>query len=158
MYRIGNGFDIHRLEKGKKLILGGIHIDFDYGLKAHSDGDVLIHSLIDSLLGASALGDIGTYFPDTDEKYKNISSEILLKDIINIIEKKFKIINIDCTIICEKPRLEKYKKLMEKNIAKLCNLKNSQINIKAKTMEKIGSIGKEEGIAAITTSLIKLKE
>lgn len=157
MYRIGNGFDIHKFERGKKLYLGGLEIDYKYGLKAHSDGDVVIHALIDSLLGASALGDIGTLFPDNDIEYKNVSSVNLLNKVIKKIEKKFDIENIDITIICEKPRLENHKEKIKLNLAKLCLIKPEQINIKAKTMEKIGEIGKGKGIATMCVVLLKSK-
>ncbi len=158
MYRIGNGFDVHRFEKGKKLILGGVEINFEYGLKAHSDGDVLIHSIIDSILGASAMGDIGTHFPDTDEEFKNINSKILLEKILKKIENKYKIVNIDSTIVCEKPNLKAYKEAIRENIAKMCNVDISQISIKAKTMEQMGAIGREEGIAVITSTLLLQKD
>ncbi len=157
MYKIGNGFDVHRFEKGKRLILGGVEIEFEYGLKAHSDGDVLLHSIIDAILGATGLGDIGILFPDDDAKFKNISSIKLLKDVLSRIEKRFKIINIDNVIICEKPKISPYNQKIRKNIAELCNLQVENISIKAKTMEKLGPIGDGEGIAAMSVCLVQKK-
>jgi 2-C-methyl-D-erythritol 4-phosphate cytidylyltransferase / 2-C-methyl-D-erythritol 2,4-cyclodiphosphate synthase len=155
MFKIGNGFDVHKFEKGKPLVLGGIRIDYDYGLKAHSDGDVVIHSVIDSILGACGLGDIGDHFPDSNIKYKNICSEVLLKSIIQKISVNYVIKNIDVTIICEKPNLLMYKSSIKKNLANLCGINDNDVNIKATTMEKMGDIGKGKGIAVLSTCLIE---
>lgn len=155
MYKIGNGFDVHRFEKGKRLVLGGVFIEFDYGLKAHSDGDVLLHSIIDAILGATGLGDIGILFPDTNEEYKNIASTELLKNVLLKIKKKFEIINIDNIIICEKPKISPYRKKIQQNVAKLCGLDEEDVGIKSKTMENIGEIGQGKGIAVMSVCLVE---
>ena len=145
----GIGFDIHRLVKKRKLYLGGIKIPFSLGLKGHSDSDPVLHALIDSLLGACRLGDIGKLFSDKNKKYKNIRSTILLKKVIELIKhKNFSISNIDINIIAQKPKIKKYSKKMIQIISKLCKINSNQINIKGKTTEKLGLIGKGEAIAA----------
>ena len=144
----GIGFDVHRLIKSNKLYLGGIKIRSSYGLKGHSDGDAIIHSIIDSLLGACRLGDIGKLFPDKNKKYKNIRSTILLKKVVNLIEeKKFSINNIDVNVIIQKPKIKKYSKRMTNVISKICKINFNQVNIKGKTTEKLGLIGKGKAIA-----------
>lgn len=149
MYRIGLGYDIHRLEENRKLILGGVEIPFEKGLYGHSDADVLIHSIIDAMLGALALGDIGTHFPDTDEKYKNISSVILLKEVDKLIhEKNYKINNIDANIIAQKPKLRPYIDLIRKSLSETLNIDIDLISIKAKTNEKMDSVGELKSIEA----------
>lgn len=153
--RIGIGYDVHRLEYNHKLILGGILIPYKKGLIAHSDGDCLIHAIIDSILGAAGLYDIGTYFPDNNEKFKNISSLELLKETYKLINKEsYEIINIDSIIICEKPKIKPYINQMKENISKIINIPISSIGIKATTEEKLGFTGKEEGIACQAISLI----
>jgi len=145
----GIGFDIHKLTKKRKLYLGGIKIPFTLGLKGHSDADPVLHAVIDSLLGACRLGDIGKLFSDKNKKYKNISSTILLKKVIELIKfKNFSINNIDINIIAQKPKIKKYSKKMINTISKLCEINSSQINIKGKTTEKLGLIGKEKAIAS----------
>ena len=153
----GIGFDVHRLVKGKKLFLGGIKIPYNLGLEGHSDGDPVIHAIIDSLLGASGLGDIGKLFSNTNKRFKNIRSTILLKKTINILKKKnFLVNNIDINIITEKPKISKYSERMKFLISKICKIKTIQINIKGKTTEKLGLIGKNKAIAAeVITSLIR---
>jgi len=153
----GIGFDVHKLIKRRKLYLGGIKIPFALGLKGHSDADPVLHALIDSLLGACRLGDIGKLFSDKNKKYKNISSTILLKKVIELIKSKnFSINNIDINIIVQKPKIKKYSKKMIDTISKLCKINPSQINIKGKTTEKLGLIGKEKAIASETiTSVTK---
>ncbi|MBT3826958.1 MAG: 2-C-methyl-D-erythritol 2,4-cyclodiphosphate synthase [Nitrosomonadales bacterium] len=156
MIRVGQGYDVHELVPKRKLILGGVLIDFHLGLKGHSDADVLIHAIIDAILGASGLGDIGKHFPDSDSKFKNARSRDLLKDVIELIKsKKYKIINIDSTIICQSPKLSKFIPKMIENIAADCNCKSSQINIKATTTEMLGFIGRSEGVAAQCSCLIE---
>lgn len=146
--RVGIGYDIHRLKEKNNLILGGIEIPHSKGLIGHSDADVLIHSLIDSLLGAVGLGDIGSHFPDTDPQYKDISSIILLKKTMNLLkEKKYKINNIDLIIIAEDPKIYPYKEEIVSNIADILKLKEGQINLKATTTEGLGPIGHKKGIA-----------
>ena len=145
----GIGFDVHRLVKGKKLYLGGIKIPYPLGLEGHSDGDTVIHSLIDALLGACKLGDVGKLFSNRNKKYKNIRSTILLKKVINLINSKnFSINNIDINIIAQKPKIKKYSKKMLDKISKICKISHNQINIKGKTTEKLGLIGKEKAIAS----------
>ena len=145
----GIGFDVHRLINGKKLYLGGIKIPFSLGLKGHSDADPVIHSLIDALLGACRFGDIGKLFSDKNKKYKNIRSTILLKKVIDLINSKnFSINNIDINVITEKPRIKKYTKKMIDKISKICQINPNQVNIKGKTTEKLGLIGKEKAIAS----------
>lgn len=161
MFKIGEGYDVHRFSDNRDLILGGEKIDYEKGLLGHSDADVLIHSIIDSLLGAMALGDIGKFFPDTDEKYKNINSMLLLKEVKKILdgnneyEKKYKILNIDATVICEKPKLRNYIDKMRNNIKDVLNINIDQINIKATTEEGLGFTGRKEGIAARAICLLE---
>ena len=145
---IGIGFDIHRLIKGKKLYLGGLKIPFHSGLKGHSDGDVIIHSIIDALLGAMRKKDIGTLFPDNKKKFKNIRSPKMLKPVIQIMDKNdFYINNVDINLICEQPKVSKYRDKIIKSLSKLLNIDSSLINLKGKTVEKLGLIGKEKAIA-----------
>lgn len=153
--RIGHGFDIHRFEEGHKLILGGVQIAFERGLRGHSDGDVLTHAIIDALLGAAALGDIGTHFPSTEQKYAGANSINLLKLVGELLtQHKHKIANIDATIICEEPKLAKFYAAMQKTLADALNLSLDQISVKAKTMEGMGEIGNSEAIAAHAVALI----
>jgi 2-C-methyl-D-erythritol 4-phosphate cytidylyltransferase/2-C-methyl-D-erythritol 2,4-cyclodiphosphate synthase len=145
----GIGFDIHRLVKGRKLYLGGIKISFVLGLQGHSDADPVLHALIDSLLGACKLGDIGKLFSNKNRKYKNIRSTLLLKKVIELIKSKnFSINNIDINVIAQKPKIKKHAKKMIDTISKICEISPNQINIKGKTAEKLGLIGKEKAIAA----------
>lgn len=157
--RIGNGFDSHRLVEGRDFILGGIKIPYERGLAGHSDGDALIHAIIDALLGAIAFGDIGELFPDNDPQYKNIQSDKLLHETLEHINKAcYRINNLDCTIICEAPKLSPYKKNIINNLAGLMSIEPTQVSIKAKTAEQMGAFGRGEGIAVIATVLIeKLK-
>jgi len=152
----GTGFDVHEFEVGKQMLLGGIRIDADYGFKAHSDGDVAIHSIIDALLGASAMGDIGTLFPDSDEQYKNIDSKILLDKTVKLIkERGFEIINTDITILAQAPRLEQYKDKIRNSLASLLGIAKHRVNVKATTTEKLGFIGRKEGVGV--QSIVTLK-
>ena len=153
----GIGFDIHRLVKGKKLYLGGIKIPFALGLQGHSDADPVLHALIDGLLGACKLGDVGKLFSNKKKKYKNIRSTILLKKIIELIKSKnFSINNIDINVIAQKPKIKKHSKKIIDTISKICEINPNQINIKGKTTEKLGLIGKEKAIAAeVIASVIK---
>ena len=151
----GIGFDIHKLIKKRKLYLGGIQIPFNMGLEGHSDADPVLHSLIDSLLGACRLGDIGKFFSDKSKKFKNIRSTILLKKIVELIKSKnFSINNVDINIIVQKPKIKKYSKKMIKNISKICKINPNQINIKGKTTEKLGIIGKGKAIASEVISSV----
>ena len=151
----GIGFDIHKLIKGRKLFLGGIKIPFKLGLKGHSDADPVLHALIDSLLGATKLGDIGKLFSNKNKKYKNIRSTLLLKKVIQLIKSKnFSINNIDINVITQKPKIKKYSKKMIYTISKICGINISQINIKGKTAEKFGLIGKGKAIASEAISSV----
>ena len=153
----GNGYDIHQFEDNKKMVLCGIEIESPFGFKAHSDGDVAIHSIIDALLGAAGYGDIGEFFPDNDPTFKGADSKELLKYVVNLLESTgFKIINIDITIIAQIPKLSPYKKEMKKMISKLTNCEN--VNVKATTNEKLDSIGQKKGIAVISNATITYKE
>ena len=153
--RIGNGYDVHRLVTGRKLILGGIDIPHSTGLDGHSDADVLLHALCDALLGAVGAGDIGAHFPDTDSKWKGISSLVLLEQVTAICrDKGFEFSNIDTIIVAQKPKLAPFLPDMKKNISQAMAIDIGQINIKATTTEKLGFAGKEEGIAAYAVALL----
>ncbi|MFO7827318.1 MAG: 2-C-methyl-D-erythritol 2,4-cyclodiphosphate synthase [Bacteroidales bacterium] len=154
--RIGYGYDVHRLEEGRDLILGGIKIPHHKGCVAHSDGDVLIHAICDALLGAAALRDIGYHFPDTDHQFKNIDSKILLQKTIHIISNHgYSLGNLDSTICLQKPKINDYIPEMINTLASVMNTKPNNISIKATTTEKLGFIGKEEGVAAHAVVLIE---
>ena len=145
----GIGFDVHKLVKKKKLYLGGLRIPYSFGLEGHSDADPVLHSLIDGLLGACKLGDIGKLFSNRNKKYKNIRSTILLSEVIKLIKSKnFLINNIDINIITQKPKIQKYSKKIIYNISKLCEISSKQINVKGKTTEKLGLVGKGQAIAS----------
>ncbi|ROL56453.1 2-C-methyl-D-erythritol 2,4-cyclodiphosphate synthase [Bacteroidetes/Chlorobi group bacterium Naka2016] len=146
---VGFGYDSHRIEKGRKLFLGGVLVDEEFGCIAHSDGDVVLHSLIDAILGALGLGDIGEHFPDSDVKYKDISSVFLLEKVLEKLkDANKKILNIDVTIIFELKKLSPYKQQIRMKIAELCGVDFRRVNVKAKTNEKMGFIGRGEGIAS----------
>ena len=152
----GTGFDIHPFEENKKMYLGGVNIDVPYGFKAHSDGDVLIHSVIDAILGAAGAGDIGEFFPDTDAQYKNIDSKILLEDIVKFIYNVgYEIVNIDLTIIAQKPKINPHKQEIKSTLARLLNIDKQFINIKATTAEKLGFVGRAEGVAVQSIATLK---
>jgi 2-C-methyl-D-erythritol 2,4-cyclodiphosphate synthase len=154
--RIGFGYDVHRLVKGRRLILGGVEIPWEKGLLGHSDADVLTHALCDALLGAAALGDIGRHFPDNDPRYKDIDSLLLLARVeAMLIEAGFSIVNVDITIVAEKPRLAPYIQDMGTNIARVLELDAGQINIKATTTEGLGPEGRGESISAQAAVLIQ---
>lgn len=153
--RIGSGFDVHKFDKNRKLILGGVHIPNAEGLLGHSDADVLIHAVMDALLGAAALGDIGRHFPDKDEKYRGISSVVLLRETKKLIEEKgYFVVNIDATIIAQAPKMAPYIENMRKNIAEALNIDIGLVSIKATTTEGLGFCGRKEGIAASAVCLI----
>ena len=154
--KIGHGYDLHVLTENRKLILAGIEIPYELGLKGHSDADAVIHAVIDSIFGALAIGDIGSHFPDNDEKYKDISSVILLKETVSIMkEKNYNIGNIDITIILEKPKLRNYIDTMRENLSKLLSTDIENISIKAKTNEKMDSVGRGEAIAVHCVCLLE---
>ncbi len=157
-FRIGQGFDVHRFGKGRKLILGGVEIPYRYGLVGHSDADVILHALINAILGAMGKGDIGTHFPDTDPKYKGISSEVLMKRVIGIMKRGgFHIINGDVTVLAQKPRLAPFYAEIRKRLAKLLKVSAAAVNIKAGTTEGLGWIGKGQGMAAMAVVLLEKK-
>lgn len=148
-FRVGFGYDSHRFAPNRPLVLGGIRVPFEQGLAAHSDGDVLIHALCDALLGAAALKDIGTHFPDKDDAFKDIDSKILLTKVIELLdERQWKVNNIDCTLILEQPKMKPYIDDMTRVLAEILHVDVSQVSIKAKTNEKMGFTGQGEGIAA----------
>jgi 2-C-methyl-D-erythritol 2,4-cyclodiphosphate synthase len=153
--RIGFGYDVHRFAEGRELWLGGIKISHDKGLLGHSDADVLLHAICDALLGAAALGDIGTHFPDTDTKYKGIDSKILLTETRILIENSsYKIQNIDATLAMQSPRIAPFIELMRNTISGLLKIEPSQVSIKATTTEKLGFEGREEGVSAYAVVLL----
>lgn len=153
--RIGLGYDVHRLVEDRDLILGGVKIPYEFGLLGHSDADVLIHAIMDSLLGATALGDIGKYFPDTDPKYKGISSITLLKEVGKLLENNnYKISNIDATIIAQKPKMAPHIEQMRHNIADALNIDFNQVNVKATTEEGLGFTGEGLGISSQCICLV----
>ena len=155
-FRIGHGFDSHRLDKGRKLVLGGVNIPFEKGLIGHSDADALAHAAADAILGALAFGDLGRHFPDTDPAYKDADSlEILAKVAGMMKEQGYSVANLDCTIITEEPRLAPYFEQMRKNIAQVLSAPGSSVSIKGKTAERMGAIGRGEGIAAIAVVLLE---
>ncbi|MBO4366417.1 MAG: 2-C-methyl-D-erythritol 2,4-cyclodiphosphate synthase [Clostridia bacterium] len=156
MMRIGQGYDVHRLVTGRKLMLGGIEVPFDRGLLGHSDADVLLHAVCDALLGAAGLGDIGKHFPDTDPAYEGISSLLLLKHCTALLaEGGWRVVNIDATIIAQKPKLMPYLPAMRVSIANAAGIPAEDVNVKATTEEGLGFTGREEGIAASAVALIE---
>ena len=158
MIRIGIGYDFHQFAEGRRLMLGGIEIPSVKGLIGHSDADVVLHSICDALLGAAGKGDIGEHFPDFDEKYRDISSRELLKKVVEILkEDKWRINNIDVMVILEEPKLEPFKGKMKDSIAKILEIENARVNIKATTTERIGPIGKSEAAASEAVALIEKK-
>lgn len=157
--RIGHGYDVHAFDASRPLILGGMEIPHDFGLKGHSDADVLLHTITDSILGALALGDIGKFFPDTDEKFKDADSRVLLSEVVSMMhEKGYEIGNIDAVVIAERPKLRGYIDGMRENVAKLLKTDISNVNIKATTSEKLGFTGREEGIASEAVVLLNKQE
>lgn len=158
MYRVGIGYDAHRLVEGRPLIIGGVKIEHTRGLAGHSDADVLIHAIIDALLGAAGLGDIGTHFPDTAQSYKGISSLVLLEKVGRLLtEKDYSICNIDGIIIAQEPKMRSYIPIMEENISVALGIDRSRVNIKATTTEGMGFEGRKEGIGAQAVAFIREK-
>lgn len=154
--RIGQGYDVHRLVIDRKLIIGGVEIEYDKGLLGHSDADVLLHAISDAILGAAALGDIGKHFPDTDERFKGADSILLLKECVRLAKNEgYEIENIDATIIAQAPKMSPHIDLMRKNIANACGVSLNQVNVKATTEEKLGFTGSGEGISASAVCLLK---
>lgn len=156
MFKIGQGFDLHRLVEGRKLILGGVEVEYSKGLLGHSDADVLCHAIIDALLGAIGESDIGTLFPDTDPKFKDIDSTLLLKEVFEKVKAKgYKINNIDTTIMMQEPKMKPYIPLIRENLGKLLNLDTENITVKAKTMEGLGIIGTSQAVAVLANALVE---
>lgn len=156
MLRIGNGYDVHRLVEGRKLILGGVEVPNTKGVLGHSDGDVLLHAITDAMIGALGLGDIGLHFPDNDPNLKDINSAILLKKINNIMkDKNYRIVNLDTIIVIQKPRLRDYIDDMRLNIAKILEIEPELVNIKAKTEEGLGFTGDESGVKSYCVILLR---
>lgn len=156
MNRIGNGYDVHAFTEGDYITLGGVKIAHDKAFLAHSDGDVLIHALVDALVGALALGDIGQFFPDNDPKYENIDSRILLRHVYSLITgKQYKLVNCDCTIVAQNPKMAPHIEAMRENLAADLKSHNSQISVKATTTEKLGFTGKEKGVAVYAVVLLE---
>ncbi len=159
MFRIGNGYDVHRLVSGRKLIIGGVDIPYSMGLDGHSDADVLLHAICDALLGACGAGDIGQYFPDTDPQWKGVSSILLLEKVGDICHQKgFRISNIDSIIVAQKPKLSPHMQSMKQNIRTALGLEEERVNVKATTTEKLGFEGNEEGISAHAIALLEKNE
>ena len=157
--RIGQGYDIHRLEEGRRLVIGGVEIPFEKGLLGHSDADVLLHAIIDALLGAAALGDIGTHFPDTDPKYEGADSLQLLKYTGELLEKNgWKIGNIDSTVIAQRPKMSPHISKMRENIASALKISPDSVSVKAKTNEGLDSVGEGRAIASLAAAMIFEKE
>lgn len=156
MFRIGNGYDVHKLVEGRKLILGGIEIPHTKGVLGHSDGDVLIHAIMDGMLGALALGDIGQHFPDTDMKYENIDSTLLLSRVKELIsERGYKVVNLDSIIVLQKPKVKPYIEAMRKRVAEVLEIDVEQVSIKATTEEKLGFTGDESGVKSYCVVLLE---
>ena len=153
--RIGTGYDVHKLAEGRKLIIGGVEIPYEKGLLGHSDADVLVHAIMDALLGAAALGDIGKHFPDTDPKYKGADSLMLMREVRRILsENGFEVGNVDATIIAQAPKMSPHIDTMRRNIADALGLDVSQVSVKATTEERLGFTGRGEGISAQAVALI----
>lgn len=146
---VGFGFDVHRLEEGRRLVLGGVEIPSPHGTVAHSDGDVVLHALVDALLGALALGDIGEHFPDTDPEWKGAASSQFVDHAVKLVRKQgCEIVNVDCTLVLESPKILPYKQAMRERIAEMCGLALNRVSVKATTSERMGYVGRREGVHA----------
>jgi len=158
-FRTGFGFDVHAFAEGRKLIIGGVEIPFDKGLEGHSDADVLLHAICDAMLGALALGDIGIHFPNTDERWKDADSTLLLKHVNELINSKgYELGNLDCVLAMEKPKISPYVEQIRNRISEMLNADVEQISIKATTTEKLGFVGRTEGVVSFATVLLTKKE
>jgi 2-C-methyl-D-erythritol 2,4-cyclodiphosphate synthase len=154
--RVGLGYDIHAMVEGRKLMIGGVHVPHDRGCLGHSDADPLLHAIIDAMLGAAGLGDIGEHFPDTDKKYKDADSALLLKHAVGLVRKRgWEVENVDCNVIAQAPKLKPFKHQMEARIATLLELDTSRVNVKAKTNENFDAVGKKEAIATQAIVLLR---
>jgi 2-C-methyl-D-erythritol 2,4-cyclodiphosphate synthase len=146
---VGFGYDVHRLAEGERLVLGGVEIASEKGTIAHSDGDVLLHALCDALLGALGLGDIGEHFPDTDPAYRGIASGRLVERVVAMVQERgYRIVNVDATVVLQRPRLQPYKEAIRRSVAQLCGIAPERVSVKATTPERLGFVGREEGIQA----------
>jgi 2-C-methyl-D-erythritol 2,4-cyclodiphosphate synthase len=153
--RVGHGFDVHALVSGRKLVIGGVEIPHARGLAGHSDADVLVHAICDALIGAAGLGDIGRHFPDTDSRYKGVDSRHLLREVVLLLQgRMLRVVNVDSTVIAESPKLAPYLEAMRANIAADLGISIVDVNVKAKTSERLGALGRQEGIAAEAVALI----
>lgn len=153
---VGHGYDVHRLVVGRPLVLGGVKIEYEMGLDGHSDADVLLHAVCDALLGAASLGDIGKHFPDNDDSFKNIDSMILLERTVALIHREgYRVVNIDCTLIAQKPKISPYIGKMRENISRVCQMNIIDVNVKATTEEKLGFTGAGEGMSAHAVCLVE---
>ena len=158
-FRTGFGFDVHPLVENRELVLGGITIPFHKGLLGHSDADVLVHAIIDALLGAAALGDIGTHFPDTDSRFKNMDSKIIVKQVLTLLkENNYSVGNIDTTVVLQQPKISTYIPKMRTQIARILEIDESDVSVKATTTEHMGFVGREEGIAAYAVVMVEMGE
>ncbi len=158
-FRTGFGFDVHAFAENRKLIIGGVEIPHDKGLEGHSDADVLLHAICDAMLGALSLGDIGIHFPDTEVKWKNADSAVLLKSVNDLIQAKgYELGNLDCVLAMEKPKISPYVERMKNRIAEILSVDSDQISIKATTTEKLGFVGRTEGVACFATVLLMQKD
>lgn len=156
MIRVGQGYDVHRYAEGRRLVLGGVTVPFEKGLSGHSDADVLIHAVIDAILGAAAAGDIGALFPDSDDKYRDIDSRILLREAAKVVKDKgYAVVNVDATVICQRPKLAPFIAKMRENIAEDLGLAADAVSVKVTTEEGLGFTGREEGVAATAVALIE---
>ncbi|HCG98307.1 MAG: 2-C-methyl-D-erythritol 2,4-cyclodiphosphate synthase [Candidatus Aquicultor primus] len=154
--RVGTGFDVHRFVRGRPLVLGGVEVPFEFGLEGHSDADVLTHAIIDAMFGATAAGDLGRYFPDTDSKFKGISSIALLRDAVRILDEQgFRLVNIDVTVILEHPKLAPFREQMREVLSTAAGLEVSRVSVKATTTEGLGFTGRGEGVAAQAVVLVE---
>lgn len=157
--RVGIGFDVHRLAPGRKCVLGGVEIPFGRGPEGHSDGDVLLHAVMDALLGAIAAGDIGEHFPDADERYRGISSVVLLREVMGLVRQRgYAVGNLDCVILAERPKISPHKSAMAELLARELGIEPSAVGLKATTAERLGFVGREEGIAAQAVVSLRLAE
>ncbi len=159
MLRIGHGYDVHKLVENRKLIIGGVEIPYEKGLLGHSDADVLLHAISDALMGAAALGDIGSIFPDNDPKFKDADSLVLLREVVELLDSKgFSVVNIDSTLIAQKPKMRPYIDNMRRNIADVCGIGADFVSVKATTEEGLGFTGNGDGISAHAVCLIETKK
>jgi 2-C-methyl-D-erythritol 2,4-cyclodiphosphate synthase len=156
MSLVGLGYDSHRLIAGRRLVIGGVHVPHEQGLDGHSDADVLVHALIDALLGAAGLGDVGQHFPDTDERWRDADSIELLRDVVAMLDAEgLRIVNVDCTVLMERPKLAPHRQAIRERLAAVLTLEERRVNVKASTGERIGFVGRGEGVAALAVASVE---